>query len=161
VNSVTSQQSITIKPVGYVRTQAVGDEVRDKTRTSEIVIQPELAAALDGIADYSHLYVLFWLHEISEEKRMMLKVHPRGRIDLPLVGVFAARTNLRPNPIGLTLVEVVKVEGNVLVVRGLDAFNGTPVLDIKPYDYWDAVEHAKVPEWWLKLEEEKKQKKQI
>lgn len=161
MSSVTSQLSITLKPVGYVRTQAVGDEVKDKTQISEIVIQPELAAALDGIADYSHLHVLFWLHEISEEKRMTLKVHPRGRIDLPLVGVFAARTNLRPNPIGLTLVELVKVEGNVLVVRGLDAFNGTPVLDIKPYDYWDAAEHAKVPQWWLKLEEEKKQKKQL
>lgn len=97
MSSVTSQLSITLKPVGYVRTQAVGDEVKDKTRTSEIVIQPEFAAALDGIADYSHLHVLFWLHEISEEKRMMLKVHPRGRIDLPFVGVFAARTNLRPN----------------------------------------------------------------
>ena len=155
---MTSQQSITIKPVGYVRTQAVGDEVKDKTRISEIVIHPELAAVLDGIADYSHLHVLFWLHEISDEKRMMLKVHPRGRIDLPLVGVFAARTNLRPNPIGLTLVELVEVEGNVLTVRGLDAFNGSPVLDIKPYDYWDAVEHARVPQWWLKLDEEKKQK---
>ena len=155
---MTSQQSITIKPVGYVRTQAVGDEVKDKTRISEIVINPELAAVLDGIADYSHLHVLFWLHEISDEKRMMLKVHPRGRIDLPLVGVFAARTNLRPNPIGLTLVELVEVEGNVLTVRGLDAFNGSPVLDIKPYDYWDEAEHARVPQWWLKLDEEKKQK---
>jgi len=95
---VTSQQPITMNSVGYVRTQAVGTEVKDKTRTSEIVIQPEFVAALDGIADYSHLHVLFWLNAISEEKRLMLKVHPRGRIDLPLVGVFAARTNLRPTP---------------------------------------------------------------
>ena len=147
--------------MGYVRTQAVGDQVKDKTHTSEIVIQPELAEALDGIADYSHLHVLFWLHEISDEKRRTLKVHPRGRLDLPLVGVFSARTNLRLNPIGLTLVELVKVEGNVLTVRGLDAFNGTPVLDIKPYDYWDTAENAKVPQWWLKLNEEKKQKRQF
>ena len=90
---------------------------------------------------------------------MMLKVHPRGRIDLPFVGVFATRTNLRPNPIGLTLVELVKVESNVLIVRGLDAFNGTPVLDIKPYDYWDMAKNAKVPTWWIKLENEKKQNK--
>jgi tRNA (adenine37-N6)-methyltransferase len=157
---VTSQQPITLKPIGYVKTQAVGNEVKDKTQTSEIVIQPELAEALDGIADYSHLHVLFWLHEVSDEKRLMLKVYPRGRRDLPLVGVFAARTNLRPNPIGLTLVELVKVEDNVLTIRGLDAFNGTPVLDIKPYDYWDAAENAKVPQWWLKLNEEKKQKRQ-
>jgi tRNA (adenine37-N6)-methyltransferase len=158
LNTMSSQQPITMKPVGYVKTQSVGDEVKDKTRTSEIIIQPELAEALDGVAEYSHLYVLFWLHEISEEKRQTLKIHPRGRTDLPLVGVFAARTNLRPNPIGLTLVELVKVEGNVLTIRGLDAFNGTPVLDIKPYDFWDQAKEAKVPKWWMKLQEEKKKK---
>jgi tRNA-Thr(GGU) m(6)t(6)A37 methyltransferase TsaA len=84
-----------------------------------------------------------------------MKVHPRGRRDLPLLGVFATRTNLRPNPIGLTLVELVKVEGNILKVRGLDAYDGTPVLDVKPFDFWDMAKDAKVPAWWLKLEEEK------
>jgi len=145
-----------MQPVGYVRTQAVGDEVKDRNRTSEIVVTPELSAALNGIADYSHLYVLFWMNEISREKRMMLKVHPRGRIDLPLMGAFAVRTNLRPNPIGLTVVELLKVEGNVLEVRGLDAFDGTPVLDIKPYDPWDVVKQVRVPAWRRRLEEEKK-----
>ena len=158
---MSSQQLITMKPVGYVKTQSVGNEVKDKTRTSEIIIRPELAAALDGVAEYSHLHVLFWLHEISEERRLTLKIHPRGRTDLPLVGVFAARTNLRPNPIGLTLVELVRVEGNVLTVRGLDAFNGTPVLDIKPYDFWDVARDTKVPNWWKKLEEEKKETSHI
>jgi len=153
-------QPIVMKPVGYVRTQAVGDQVKDRTRTSEIIIQPELAAGLDGIAGYSHLYVLFWLHEITEEKRQTLKVNPRGRTDLPLVGVFAVRTNLRPNPIGLTVVELVKVEHNVLTVRGLDAFNNTPILDVKPYDPWDIMKAPKVPSWWRKLEKEKNQEKQ-
>lgn len=77
---------------------------------------------------------------------------------MPLLGVLATRTNLRPNPIGLTLVELVKAEGNVLTVRGLDAFDGTPVLDIKPFDFWDLAKDAKVPDWWKKLEEEKRQK---
>jgi len=153
------QQPIVMKPIGYVRTDAVGDEVKDRTRTSEIVVMPELTAALDGIANYSHLYVLFWMHEITEEKRLMLKVHPRGRTDLPLVGAFAVRTNLRPNPIGLTVVELVEAKENILTVRGLDAFNATPILDIKPYDPWDVAKNAKVPKWWLKLEEEKSQKK--
>ncbi len=152
-------QPIVMKPIGYVKTNAVGDEVKDRTRTADIVILPELESALEGIANYSHLYVLFWLHEITEEKRLMRKVHPRGRTDLPLVGVFAVRTNLRPNPIGLTVVELIKTTGNVLTVRGLDAFNATPVLDIKPYDPWDAVKDTKVPKWWLKLEEEKSQRK--
>jgi len=84
-----------------------------------------------------------------------LKVHPRGRQDMPLLGVFATRTNLRPNPIGLTLCELVKVEDNVLTVRGLDAYNDTPVLDVKPYDLWDCVPNARMPEWWKKLEAEK------
>ena len=155
---MTSEMHIEMKPIGFVKTTAVGDEVKDKNRTSEIIVNPELNSALDGIAGFSHYFVLFWLSEITPEQRAMMKVHPRGRMDMPLLGVFATRTNLRPNPIGLTLVELVKVENNVLTVRGLDAFNGTPVLDIKPFDYWDMAKNAKMPEWWLKLEEEKTQK---
>jgi len=156
---MSSQQEIVLKPIGVVRTTAIGDEVRDKTRTSQIVIRSELAEALDGVDGFSHLFVLFLLHETSESQRKTLKVHPRGRKDMPLLGVFATRTMLRPNPVGLTLVELVKVEGNVLTVRGLDAFNGTPVLDIKPYDPWDTAETAKVPEWWTQLKKEKEQKR--
>jgi tRNA (adenine37-N6)-methyltransferase len=152
---MSSQQLICMKPVGYVKTETAGDQVKDRTRLSQIVVSPEFTAALDGIAEYSHLHVLFWMHEVPQEKRMILKVSPRGRTDLPLTGAFAVRTNLRPNPIGLTIVELIKVDGNVLTVRGLDAFNGTPVLDIKPYDSWDTVPDAKVPQWWRKLEEEK------
>ena len=75
-----------------------------------------------------------------------------------MTGVFAVRTMLRPNPIGLTVVELVGVDGNILTVKGLDAFDGTPVLDIKPYDQWDIVEEPKVPGWWLKLQEDKQKK---
>jgi tRNA-Thr(GGU) m(6)t(6)A37 methyltransferase TsaA len=156
-----SEQQITLKPIGFVSTKAVGDEVKDKTRTSEIVIHPELVEALDGITGFSHFYVLFWLSEISAEQRGLMKVHPRGRRDLPQQGVFATRSNLRPNPIGLTLVELLKVEGNVLTVRGLDAFDGTPVLDIKPFDFWDTAEDIRVPEWWMKLEKERQQTAKI
>jgi len=152
---MSSQAEIVLKPIGVVRTAAVGDEVKDKTRISQIVIRNELAEALDGIDDFSHLFVLFWLHEIPDEQRKTLKVHPRGRKDLPLLGVFATRSMLRPNPVGLTLVELVKTEGNVLTVRGLDAFNGTPVLDIKPFDHWDTAKDVRVPRWWTKLENEK------
>jgi tRNA-Thr(GGU) m(6)t(6)A37 methyltransferase TsaA len=155
---MASQPPINLKPIGFVKTAAVGDEVKDKRRTSEIIVNPELESALDGVAGFSHYFVLFWLSEITPEQRAMMKVHPRGRKDMPLLGAFATRTNLRPNPIGLTLVELVKVEKNVLTVRGLDAFNGTPVLDIKPFDLWDTTKNVKMPDWWLKLEEEKKQK---
>jgi tRNA-Thr(GGU) m(6)t(6)A37 methyltransferase TsaA len=154
---MSSQSEIVLKPIGVVRTEAVGDEVKDKTRISRIVIHSELAEALEGVDGFSHLFVLFWLHKIPDEQRKTLKVHPRGRRDLPLLGIFATRSMLRPNPVGLTLVELVKVEGNVLTVRGLDALDGTPVLDIKPFDNWDTAKDAKVPRWWTKLENEKAQ----
>jgi tRNA-Thr(GGU) m(6)t(6)A37 methyltransferase TsaA len=152
---LSSQEEIALKPIGFVRTEAVGDEVKDKGRISQIVVNKELAEALEGIAEFSHLFVLFWLHEVTSEERKTLKVHPRGREDLPLLGIFATRTKLRPNPIGLTLVELLKVKGNVLMVRGLDAFDETPVLDLKPFDFWDMAKDAKVPRWWTKLEKEK------
>ncbi|MCJ7763478.1 tRNA (N6-threonylcarbamoyladenosine(37)-N6)-methyltransferase TrmO [Candidatus Bathyarchaeota archaeon] len=155
---MSSTPPITMEPIGFVRTTAVGDEVKDKSRLSEIVLRKEMVDALGGITGFSHYFVLFWLGQISSEQRKTMRVHPRGRRDLPLLGVLATRTNLRPNPIGLTLVELVKVEGNVLIVRGLDAFDGTPVLDVKPFDFWDIAKAAKVPKWWKKLEAEKHQK---
>ena len=151
-----SHEKIVLWPIGFVCTKAVGNEVKDRNNIAEIVLREELMDAVEGIKGFSHLFIIFWMHKISNEERKTLKVHPRGRNELPLLGVFATRTPHRPNPIGLTLVELVKVEENVLTVRGLDAFNGTPVLDIKPFDFWDAVQHAKVPEWWTTLEKEKR-----
>jgi tRNA-Thr(GGU) m(6)t(6)A37 methyltransferase TsaA len=153
---MTFQEKIVLNPIGHVKTEAVGDEVKDKSRISQIIVCDELVEALEGVDGFSHLFVLFWLDQISSKQRMTLKVHPRGRMDLPLLGAFATRTNLRPNPIGLTLVELLKVEGNTLTVRGLDAFDGTPILDIKPFDSWDNAEKARVPEWWIKLNREKR-----
>jgi len=153
---MSHQEKIVIDPIGVVRTDAVGNETKDKTRTSQIIINSELIEALDGVTGFSHLFVLFWLNQVSTKQCKTLKVQPRGRKDMPLLGVFATRTMLRPNPIGLTLVELVKAEGNVLTVRGLDAFDETPVLDVKPFDSWETAENVKVPQWWRKLEKEKK-----
>jgi tRNA-Thr(GGU) m(6)t(6)A37 methyltransferase TsaA len=149
-----SIEKIVLTPIGFVKTDAVGEEVRDRSRTSKIIVNSEFFEALDGISSYSHLFVLFWLNQIKDDERKTLQVHPRGKTDLPLTGVFAVRTMLRPNPIGLTVVEFVDVHNNVLTIRGLDANNGTPVLDIKPYDPWDVVENPKVPSWWQKLKKD-------
>jgi tRNA (adenine37-N6)-methyltransferase len=149
------QEKIVLNPIGYVKTTAVGAEVKDKSLISQIVLNEDLIEALSGISGYSHLFVLFYLNQVTSQQQKTLKVHPRGRQDMPLTGVFAVRTMLRPNPIGLTLVKLVKVEANVLTVRGLDAYNETPVLDIKPYDFWDIEENTEVPDWWKKLNEEK------
>lgn len=142
-------------PIGYVQTEAVGDALKDKSTVSQIELNAELVNGLHGIKDFSHLFVLYHLDQVTDDQRKTLKVYPRGRTDLPLTGVFATRTMMRPNPIALTLVELLKVEGRVLTVKGLDAYDGTPVLDIKPYDAWDCVENPKVPDWWKKLESEK------
>jgi tRNA (adenine37-N6)-methyltransferase len=152
------QEKIVLNPIGYVKTTAKGEEVKDKASLSQIILRNDLADGLSGISDYSHLFVLFYLNQVTDEQKKTLRVHPRGRMDMPLVGVFVARTMLRPNPIGLTLVELVKVDGNVLTVRGLDAYDGTPVLDIKTYDFWDMAENIRVPDWWKKLNSERPQK---
>jgi tRNA-Thr(GGU) m(6)t(6)A37 methyltransferase TsaA len=120
-----NSRKIKVEPIATVRTKAVGREVRDRSNISLIVLEESLTEALEGIDAFSHLFVIFWMHEIPIEERTTLKVHPRGREDVPLVGAFATRTPHRPNPIGLTIVELLKVEGNVLTVRGLDAMNGT------------------------------------
>ncbi|MCP8317906.1 MAG: tRNA (N6-threonylcarbamoyladenosine(37)-N6)-methyltransferase TrmO [archaeon] len=144
-----------LKPIGYVRTDADEDQIKKdrKNVISEIIISEELTEALDGIEDFSHLFIIFYMHKAFTE-RINLKVHPRGRLDLPLVGVFATRSPYRPNPIGLTLVELIKRKGNKIKVRGLDAINGTPIIDIKPYDPLDLAMKARVPEWWMKLHQE-------
>jgi tRNA-Thr(GGU) m(6)t(6)A37 methyltransferase TsaA len=153
---VATKEKVVLQPIGYVKTSAVGDKIKDKTAISQIILNSELVDGLEGIDGFSHLFVLFWLNQLSNEQRKTLKVHPRGRMDLPLLGVFATRTMLRPNPIALTLVELLKVEGNVLTVKGLDAYDDTPVLDVKPFDMWDIAADAKVPDWRKKLESERK-----
>jgi tRNA-Thr(GGU) m(6)t(6)A37 methyltransferase TsaA len=155
-----SLSDIRLEPVGFVKTEAVGKEVRNKKVISRIVFREEYTEALEGIEEFSHLFVLFWLHQMSKEDREVKKVHPRGRADMPLLGSFATRTPHRPNPIGLTRVKLLKIEGNVLTVQGLDAYDGTPVLDIKPFDSWDTTEDFKVPEWWKKLDKERKTRKE-
>jgi tRNA-Thr(GGU) m(6)t(6)A37 methyltransferase TsaA len=152
---MSSLEKIVLTPIGHVKSNAVDNQVKDKSVVSQIILRVEFVEGLSGISGFSHLFVLFYLNQLTEKQREVLKVHPRGRTDLPLTGVFATRTMFRPNPIGLTLVELVKVEGNVLTVKGLDAFDGTPVLDIKPYDFWDRAETVRVPDWWKKLEMEK------
>lgn len=116
---------------------------------SEIHIDPALAGGLQGLAGFSHILVTFALDRalgFDPAKQLMRK--PRGRDDLDAVGVFAQRTKFRPNPIGITAVQLRGIEGNVVKVRGLDALDGTPVLDIKPYmPPFDRMEDVKMPEW--------------
>jgi len=148
-------KEIRLSPVGFVKRKVKEEDVKDRNLACSIVVKKGYEKALDGIEDFSHVYVIFWMQKIGDAERKTLKTHPRGRMDLPLLGVFATRSPLRPNPIGLTIVELLGRKGNVLMVKGLDAFDGTPVIDVKPYNHWDRIEDVKVPAWWLKLEKEK------
>ncbi|MDD1770698.1 MAG: tRNA (N6-threonylcarbamoyladenosine(37)-N6)-methyltransferase TrmO [Methanomassiliicoccales archaeon] len=100
----------------------------------EIEILPELEEGLDGIESQKEIIVLF---HFDRSDGYDLKLHPRNDESNPLLGVFATRSPRRPNPIGMAQVELLGRKGNRLKVRGLDAFNGTPILDIKPVVRWD------------------------
>lgn len=118
---------------------------------SEIVINESLMDGLKGLDEFSHVIVIFWMHHSTFNPNDLVR-RPRGRGDMPLSGIFAQRAKHRPNPIGITPVELLKVEKNVITVKGLDAIDGTPVLDLKPYfPIFDRVENARVPEWVERL----------
>ena len=114
--------------------------------TSDIVLEECLGEGLRGLSDFSHVIIVTYLDQASFHREKHLIRRPQGREDMPMVGIFAQRAKDRPNPIGITSCEILKVEENTLTVRGLDAINGTPVLDIKPYypvyDRKDAVTPA-------------------
>jgi tRNA-Thr(GGU) m(6)t(6)A37 methyltransferase TsaA len=99
---------------------------------SELVVERKWEEGLEGLEGFSHIMVVFWFDRITETN-VALKVHPMHRIDLPLTGLFATRAPNRPNRIGVTVVRLVERNGNVLKVKGLDALDGTPILDVKPY----------------------------
>ena len=115
----------------------------------KVRIFPEFCAGLEGIEDFSHIILLYWFHlRDEEEERRTLQVIPRRHLGAPQVGVFASRSPSRPNPIGLCIVELMKIEKCILFVKGLDADEGSPVIDIKPYiPRADSISDARVPEW--------------
>jgi tRNA-Thr(GGU) m(6)t(6)A37 methyltransferase TsaA len=143
---------IQIKPVGFIERFSANEENKNRNLISRIVFNQELTKALDGINDFSHIYIIFWIDKVNNTEYL----HHPGKIqESEPVGVFATRAPIHPNPIGLTLVELVKREANVLWVRGLDAYDGTPVLDIKPYPDWEhgkciIVEDYTIPKWLTK-----------
>jgi len=141
-----------VKLIGFVRTKAREREVwADRENVvSEVGLNEKLAPALDGIEAYSYVIVLFWMQLVTKRMRAILKMHPLHKRKRSKVGIFALRERNRPNPIGLTVVELLERKENTLKVRGLDALGGTPVLDVKPYYYGDAKKEIRVPEWMLK-----------
>jgi len=114
---------IEIEPIGTVRKLSDGDSL--------LQVQPRFQEALDGLRAGDEIQVLYWMHELTEDHRRMFKVHPRGDRSRPLRGVFALRSPMRPNPIGVSVVGVRQVRGCDIAVADLDALDGSPVIDIK------------------------------
>jgi tRNA-Thr(GGU) m(6)t(6)A37 methyltransferase TsaA len=120
---------------------------------AEIVLEEAFGPeALFGLTDFSHVEVLFLMHQVDPAKIETGARHPRERTDWPLVGIFGQRGKARPNRIGLTRATIVAVEGRMLRVRGLDAIDGTPVLDIKPWmDEFAPIGETRQPAWASEL----------
>jgi len=147
-----NRKMIKMRPIGFVSRTLPNENERDRSLEAKIVFDKDLVPALDGIEEWSHIYVIFWLNRVVQAAEPELCHQGSG------VGVLAARSPIHPNPLGLTLVELVKREGNVLWVRGLDAYDGTPVVDVKPYPDWEqgqfiVVTDFKVPEWLTEIME--------
>ena len=143
---------IQINPIGFVKRQSREENDKDRSLISKIIVNENLTDALDGIDEFSHIYVIFWMNQIKNTSFL----HHPGKIHATNpVGIFATRAPIHTNPIGLTLVKLIKREQNVLWVKGLDAYDDTPVLDIKPYPDWEhgvciVVGDFQVPDWLKK-----------
>ena len=128
-----------LKPIGWVRKE--GGKLL-------VEVEEPYGPALVGLEQYSHIWVIYWFHENDNPRdRNILQVHPCRNPENPLTGVFAARAPVRPNLIGLSAARLLEVVGCRLLLEGLDAREGTPVLDIKPYlPVSDAIGDARAPE---------------
>jgi tRNA-Thr(GGU) m(6)t(6)A37 methyltransferase TsaA len=154
-----------VRPIGVIHTEASNDEVREGGREikSTVEIYPRFKRGLKGIDGFSHVFVICYLDQLRLDQVGVLQVHPRRFLrrglslkELPLVGVFALNSPSRPNPIGITQAKMLGRRGRRIFVRGLDYFDGTPVLDIKPYHPHYRVRKIRVPHWYSDLERKAK-----
>jgi tRNA-Thr(GGU) m(6)t(6)A37 methyltransferase TsaA len=125
-----------VRSIGHVRcerSEAIDDDWGEIESTIELDAGRFEADVLAGLEDFSHVEIVFCFDRVDESKLNLGSRHPRGNQKWPRVGIFAQRAKARPNRIGMTACELLGVDGLVLSVRGLDAIDGTPVLDIKPY----------------------------
>jgi tRNA-Thr(GGU) m(6)t(6)A37 methyltransferase TsaA len=149
---MSEARTLTIRAIGrVVQGASYPPQPGWETREALIEVDPDWAEALDGIEDFSHIWLLWWLDR-RDAPPDALRVHPEGRPEMPLVGIFATRSPRRPNPLAMTVVQLLERQGRHLRVRGLDACQGTPILDIKPYlRRGDLRPEASMPPWLERL----------
>jgi tRNA-Thr(GGU) m(6)t(6)A37 methyltransferase TsaA len=147
--------SLKLEPIGMVRNGVMDARDQEWGRVvSELQLRPELADGLLGLEQFSHVVVVSYMHEARFDPVTHLNRRPQDRADMPVLGIFAQRARHRPNPIAITTVELKRVDGASVFVRGLDAIEGTPVLDVKPHvPEFDSPPHPRVPEWVSRLME--------
>ncbi|MEP7147100.1 MAG: tRNA (N6-threonylcarbamoyladenosine(37)-N6)-methyltransferase TrmO [bacterium] len=144
----------TIEPIAFVKNKR--KKIEDDNWgdvVSEIIISDKLSAdSLKGIEEFSHLEIIFYFHMADITKINISATHPRDNKKFPKVGIFAQRKKARPNLLGSTIVKLLQKENNILTVAGLDAVNGTPVIDIKPVirEFFPH-ENIMQPEWATEL----------
>lgn len=145
-DSIDKNGKIQMKPIGKAKNAAKKPALAGwKNLVTEIALDKRYTKGLDGIEDYSHVIIVYWM---GQEKECHLKHHPQGRQDVPYGGIFACRCPQRPNRIAISTVKLLYREKNSIKVKGLDILNGTPILDIKPYTpQYDQISKAKVPAW--------------
>lgn len=123
--------------------------IEKKGETVAIEIHSEYKKGLLGLDQFSHILVCFWFHKNdTHEQRKTLLVHPRGNKANPLTGVFATRSPQRPNPFGISVCNILSIVENIIYIDNIDALNGSPVIDIKPYiPKIDSMSGVITPEW--------------
>ena len=127
---------INVQPIGTVvggRDEAIDDDWAEVTAKIRLDGDRFTDAVVAGLDEFSHVEVVFVFDRVDESSVNLGTRHPRGRDDWPAVGILAQRAKARPNRIGVTVCDLIDVDGLTVRVRGLDAIDGTPVLDIKPY----------------------------
>jgi tRNA (adenine37-N6)-methyltransferase len=127
---------VIVEPIGRVessRTQAIDDDWGAVIATIALDGEQFSPDSLAGLGEFSHIEVVFLFDAVDPDDIEHGARHPRGNAEWPLVGIFAQRAKMRPNRLGVTVCSLLGIDGLTLTVQGLDAINGTPVLDIKPY----------------------------
>lgn len=147
-------ENIVMNPIGYVKNNVENrKDVSWGEDVSSIMLNEEYYGGLKGLEEFTHVTIIYYLHKAKFDSEKHLQRRPQNREDMPLVGIFSQRGKDRPNQIGMTSVQIVSVSENCLTVKGLDAIDGTPILDIKPYYPVYDQKNAKVPEWVERLME--------
>jgi tRNA-Thr(GGU) m(6)t(6)A37 methyltransferase TsaA len=138
-NQQASSKQFIIYPIGHI------DKQDGRTR---IILDKKYQAGLSGLSSFSHVLVFYWFdRNDTPAKRSILQVHPHGKKQNPLKGVFATRAPVRPNLIALSLCRIISIRDNVIEIDQIDAFLNSPVLDLKPYVPSVDAANATCPDW--------------